>query len=59
MVKLLDIILDKSVYFSFDKSGFHRHSINFETLDFNTINGEVLITGGTDGIGKAVALELL
>lgn len=59
VTKFFNSILDKSIYFCFDSSGFKRHAKDFEPIDFNTIDSEVLITGGTDGIGKAVALELL
>ncbi len=51
-------ILDASIYYSFDKSGFLRHEKSFnETYQF--ISGsKAIITGGTSGIGQATALEL-
>lgn len=47
-------LLDKSIYFSFDKSGFIRHQIKF-VFDMKPGGGEALITGGTSGIGFSVA----
>ena len=50
---LLDKILDYTVVFNFDKTGFKRHQKNFTPIEFkNHLNG--LITGGTSGIGKAI-----
>jgi len=51
-------ILDASIYYSFDKSGFERHRLEFDdTYDFSKIK-KVLITGGTSGIGLETALNL-
>ena len=55
----MDTLLDKSVIFSFDRSGFERHSRQFESLPEAGSLGTVLITGGTSGIGKACADYLL
>ncbi len=51
-------LLDASIFWSFDRSGFLRHQKSFtETYHF-TPGTRALITGGTSGIGKAAALEL-
>lgn len=51
-------LLDASIYYSFDLSGFLRHQKSFdENLQFSA--GQVaLITGGTSGIGEAASLEM-
>ncbi len=52
-------LLDASIFFSFDRSGYLRHEGQFdETLDFKK-GSRALITGGTSGIGKATALEMV
>ena len=55
----MDYLLDKSVIFSFDKSGFERHARGFDKLAIDKQLGRVLITGGSSGIGKACADFLL
>ena len=55
----MNTLLDKTVIFSFDRSGFERHSKSFEDLPVAKPLGRVLITGGTSGIGKACADFLL
>ena len=55
---LLDKILDLSIYFSFDKSGFLRHQKEFSDSYIFKSNSQALITGGSSGIGLATALEL-
>jgi dehydrogenase/reductase SDR family protein 12 len=56
---LLDKLLDISVFFSFDRSGYLRHRRFFREEMFSDIsNSNILITGGTSGIGKALALDL-
>jgi len=52
-------ILDKTVYFSFDSSGFKRHQKSYSEINPNIFdNKTILITGGTSGIGEALALKL-
>ena len=58
--KYWDYILDKTIVFSFDKTGFRRHKSKFFENHFQKeIKGEkTLVTGGTSGIGRQVAQEL-
>ncbi len=58
--KYWNFILDKTVVLSFDKTGFHRHKINFEEdISQKDLAGRrALVTGGTSGIGSAVAKQL-
>jgi len=50
-----DWLLDASIYWSFDKSGYLRHSQQFlEEISFHP-GKKALITGGTSGIGRACA----
>lgn len=51
---MLNKLLDLSIYYSFDKTGFLRHSSNFNTLNFKGLDN-IFITGATSGIGKACA----
>ena len=47
--------LDKTIYFSFDKTGFNRHSKTFESIDYSNLKGrQAIVTGGSSGIGKSV-----
>ncbi len=56
---MINKILDATIYFSFDKSGFKRHEKYFEPLKKKPYeNKSILITGGTSGIGLSVAVEL-
>ena len=57
-VKLLDSLIDKTIYFSFDKSGYLRHEKYFKHDYKNLTQENVLVTGGTSGIGKAVVEHL-
>ncbi|MFP5459563.1 MAG: SDR family NAD(P)-dependent oxidoreductase, partial [Bacteriovoracia bacterium] len=56
---MLNKLLDASIFWSFDHSGFVRHAKAFdEELKFQP-GTRALITGGTSGIGAAAAQELL
>ncbi|MBL8919031.1 MAG: SDR family NAD(P)-dependent oxidoreductase [Myxococcaceae bacterium] len=57
---LLDAILDASVVFSFDRSGFERHAQRFVAADTRvSMQGKsVLITGANSGLGFATARAL-
>lgn len=52
--------LDKTIFFSFDRSGFHRHKNKFseDILKNNLFSKNGLVTGGTSGIGGEVASTL-
>jgi len=58
--KYSDIILDKTVIFSFDKTGFNRHSNEFKEsiYEYSLVGKNALVTGGTSGIGESVATSL-
>ena len=51
-------LLDTSIFYSFDKSGFIRHSKNFTALKEFKKGSQALVTGGSSGIGQAVSIEL-
>lgn len=56
---MLDALLDRSLVFSFDATGFARHARRFAELPERDLHGrDVLITGGTRGIGLAAATAL-
>jgi len=56
MRSALDSLLDRSVLFSFDRTGFARHLRSSPQSDERSVAGrQVLITGGTSGIGLAAA----
>ena len=58
--KYWEFILDKTIVFSFDKTGFNRHKSKFnEDLSQKDLTGKIsLVTGGTSGIGGEVAQVL-
>ena len=53
-------LMDKSIFFSFDRSGFLRHAKEFVPLDRGTSleNKSYLIIGATSGIGQSLAMSL-
>lgn len=55
-----DRLLDASIYFSFDRSGFERHAKRFDEADLDvSMRGKVCaVTGGNRGLGFAVARGL-
>jgi dehydrogenase/reductase SDR family protein 12 len=56
---MLNKILDASIFWSFDLSGYLRHEKDFdETYEFPK-GSHALITGGTSGIGQAATLEMI
>lgn len=55
---ILNKILDASVLWSFDLSGYLRHEKNFDESIIFSEGKRALITGGTSGIGKAAAQEM-
>lgn len=60
MAGLLDRALDKSIVFSFDRSGYLRHRKRFDDPDLGVdLTGRsVLITGANSGLGFATAAAL-
>lgn len=58
--RLYDRLLDASVLFSFDRSGFERHARGFRAEDLEVdLGGRVcLVTGANSGIGRAAARGL-
>ena len=52
--------MDKSILFSFDKSGYQRHKSKFneDLSQKNLIDKISLVTGGTSGIGGELSKEL-
>ncbi len=57
--KYWNYILDKSVFFSFDKTGYLRHKAKFKE-DFSQkilADKSSLVKGGTSGIGGEVSEE--
>lgn len=58
--KLINTCKDYSIIFSFDRSGYERHAHSFEKIDDHYFDSKhYLITGGTSGIGEALAKRLV
>jgi dehydrogenase/reductase SDR family protein 12 len=56
----LDRFLDKSILFSFDETGYKRHSKSFRPIESETAAGKhILITGGSSGIGLELTSHFL
>jgi dehydrogenase/reductase SDR family protein 12 len=60
LAKWGDRVLDPSIVFAFDQSGFNRHRLQFDPTDLDTdMSGRVcLVTGANSGLGKATAMAL-
>jgi len=56
---ILSKLLDYSILFSFDRTGFHRHAKNFIPEEWRGEGKVAAITGGNSGIGFATAERLL
>lgn len=57
--KMLNRLLDMSIVFSFDKTGFARHSKEFSNdLNSDQSGAMALVTGATSGLGNELAKEL-
>ena len=56
---MIDSVLDKTIYFSFDRTGFERHSKKFTKISSESFTGKrFLVTGGTSGIGESIVKTL-
>ena len=57
---MFDKLLDLSIAYSFDQTGYHRHARHFSELNAAKFAGKhFLVTGGSRGIGGAVTKALL
>lgn len=56
---MFDTLKDYSIVYSFDRTGYQRHARQFSEIDDALLaNQRVLVTGGTSGIGAALAQRL-
>jgi len=60
LAKAADVVLDPSIVFSFDQTGYLRHRAQFDDGDLDVdLSGRLcLVTGGNSGLGLAVAKGL-
>ena len=60
IAKMVDTALDPSVVFSFDKTGFLRHRVQFNDADLmvEMTGKNCIVTGGNSGLGLATAEAL-
>lgn len=60
MANLFDRLLDTTIYFSFDRSGFERHRRDFVAGDLavDLTGKRILITGANSGLGRSSAHAL-
>lgn len=56
--KLWNKVLDTTIFYSFDRSGFKRHARLFKNDFKQPYTGNALVTGGTSGIGLALSKSL-
>ncbi len=58
--RALDAVLDRSILFDFDRTGFERHARRFRHTDtaVNLAGRTALVTGANSGIGRATARTL-
>jgi dehydrogenase/reductase SDR family member 12 len=59
-MSLWDTLLDRSIYFSFDASGFRRHARAFDAhdLEVDLAGRTCLVTGASSGLGVEIARGL-
>ena len=58
-MRFLDNVLDRSVVFSFDRTGYQRHARGFNDDHLKDVHGDrhIVITGGNSGIGFSAAMQ--
>ena len=59
-MRIRDRLLDLSVAWSFDQTGYLRHARGFDTRDLQVdlAHHTVVVTGANSGIGRAAASQL-
>jgi len=60
MIGMIGRLLDRSIVFSFDRTGFRRHRARFDPTDLEVDLADrvCLVTGANAGLGRVVACEL-